>query len=436
MWPFNRHKTVEKAQSVDDRGWSRIFDWTPGAWQTHHPYDAEQSVLAYPTVFACTTLIQSDIGKLRPITQRKQSGIWVEYPSEQSSLLRRPNNYQNHIQFKEHWINSKLVHGNTYAMKVRMGQKVDQLHILDPLKVTPLVADNGDVFYRINAERLAKLEDDQIVVPATEIIHDRFNCLYHPLVGLSPIFAAGTVATVGLTFQKNSKYFLANGSNPSGVLTAPGSISDSTAQRLKEYFESKFTGKNAGRVAVAGDGLKYEPMTMSNVDSQMIEQMGWNDEKICSVYHVPGYMVGVGQMPTHNNIEALIQQYYAQCLQILIESMETSLDDGLDIQEGTRIQVDLDGLFRMDTATQVDILAKGAGIYSPDEARRKLNLPPVPGGKYPYLQQQNYSLAALAERDAEKPFSKPEPAQEPDQIEEQARMLAILIEKEMTTDAA
>ncbi|WP_416380911.1 hypothetical protein, partial [Klebsiella pneumoniae] len=34
-------------------------------------------------------------------------------------------------------------------------------------------------------------------VPAREVIHDRFNCLFHPLIGLSPIYAAGLAAMQG-----------------------------------------------------------------------------------------------------------------------------------------------------------------------------------------------------------------------------------------------
>ena len=446
FWPFKRSARAEKGiESIDNSGWTRIFDWTPGAWQTHHPYDAEQSVLAYPTVFACSTLISSDIGKLRPTVQHAQHGIWVEVPdSPITNLLRKPNNYQNHIQFKEAWINSRLIHGNTYALKQREGRNIAALHILDPLKVMPLIADNGDVFYRINRDQLVSFDDrdeEQIVVPATEIIHDRFNSFYHPLVGLSPIFAAGTVATVGLTVQKNNKHFFRNGSNPAGVLTAPGSITESTALRLKEYFESKFSGENAGRVAVAGDGLKYEPMRMTSVDAQMIETLGWGDQKICSVYHVPAYKVGVGQMPTHNNVEALTQDYYAQCLQIHIESMEACLDDGLQLESGNRVQLDLDGLFRTDQATLMTTLKTGreAGLISPDEGRKKINLPPVPGGKYPYLQQQNFSLEALAQRDSENPLGKPtEPEINPgpaptgdEQMEDEAKYFAYRMRQEL-----
>ena len=43
----------------------------------------------------------------------------------------------------------------------------------------------------------------------------------------------------------------------------------------------------------------------------------------------------------------------------------------------------------------------------PNEARAEIGLQPVAGGDTPYLQQQNYSLAALAKRDAkDDPFSK------------------------------
>ena len=37
---------------------------------------------------------------------------------------------------------------------------------------------------------------------------------------------------------------------------------------------------------------------------------------------------------------------------------------------------------------------------TPNEARAKLDLPPVAGGASPYLQQQNYSLAALDKRNS------------------------------------
>lgn len=442
-WPFSRNKKRNKyAQSVDGRGWASIFDWTSGAWQSHSPYDTQESVLAYPAVFACTSLIQSDIGKLRPTVQRKSNGIWVEVENHPATkLLKKPNNYQNHIQFKEYWMNSKLVHGNAYGLKVRSGREVDSIMILDPLKVTPLVADNGDVYYRLSTDRLAQvnIEDNtQLVVPASEIIHDRWNCLYHPLVGLSPIFASGNAATMGLSVQKNSKAFFANGSNPSGILTAPGSISDETANRLKEKWDSKYGGDKSGGIAVVGDDLKYQPMRMTNVDAQLIEHLKWTAEVVCSTFHVPSYLVGVGTEPAGKN-DVLMLRYYSQCLQSPIESFEECFAMGLGLPDDHRIQLDLDGLFRMDLLTQVEVLTKGIGgsLYAPNEGRKRINLPDLEGGNTVYMQHQDYSLAALAWRDAQpNPFdlkaaNDPTPAPEEDDVEEAAKYLAYRIQQEI-----
>lgn len=69
----------------------------------------------------------------------------------------------------------------------------------------------------------------------------------------------------------------------------------------------------------------------------------------------------------------------------------------------------------MDSQTQMSVLKEGvgSGVFEPNHARRKFNLPPVEGGETPYLQQQNYSLAALGRRDGqEDPFGGEGGAQE------------------------
>jgi phage portal protein BeeE len=123
-------------------------------------------------------------------------------------------------------------------------------------------------------------------------------------------------------------------------------------------------------------------------------------------------MVGIGPPPNYNNIEALNQQYYAQCLQSLIEAFELCLDEGLELPKPYGTEFAIDDLLRMDTATKVKAAADGigAGALAPNEARKRyFDLGPVAGGDSPYLQAQNYSLEALAARDAADPFAKPTP---------------------------
>lgn len=415
---------------VDNRGNGGWFPWIvrepyTGAWQRNDEICVDTAV-ENPTVFSCITLIASDIGKLRfkVIEDQDTDGIWEETTSTgYSNVLRVPNAYQNHIQFKEQWVNSKLTRGNTYVLKSRDARgAVNALYILDPTRVTPLVSPDGSVFYQLGLDNLAGLQVDNVAVPASEIIHDRMNCLFHPLVGISPLFAAGLAALMGTRIQRNSSTFFANGAKPGGILTAPGAIKDATAQRLKDYWDQNFAGKNAGRIAVLGDDLKYQSLSMTSVESQMIDQLKWASETICGVFHVPAYKVGVGAPPSYNNIEALEQGYYSQCLQTLIEAMELTLDEGLAMPADIGVELDLDGLLRMDTNTLYKTVGDAISqtLLTPNEGRRRLGLKPLPGGDALFIQQQNFSVEAIAKRDAlanpfviDAPTTTPTPAAEP-----------------------
>lgn len=407
---------------VDNRGghwtpWSggTIHEPFSGAWQKNLEWTAD-TVLRHPTVYACATLISNDIAKLRwKLMEQGTDRIWREVNNPAySPVLKRPNRYQNHIQFKQWWIMSKLITGNTVILKERDNRNVVTAeYVLDWRYVTPLVSPDGSIFYQLNSDNLNGVPEEGVTVPASEIIHDRMNCLFHPLVGVSPLYAAGASANMGLKIEDNSTTFFGNNSNPGGVLVAPGAISDETAVRLKAHWDANYTGKNAGRVAVLGDGLKYEPMRQSAADSQMKEVLSWTDERICAAFHVPPYKVGVGGVPSYNNVEALALQYYQDCLQILIEEMESCQDDGLALGtvngRALGVELDLNGLLRMDMASQVTTLAAAVGgtIMKPNEARERLNLEPVAGGDTVYSQVQNYSLEALNERDKTNPLAVP-----------------------------
>jgi len=223
--------------------------------------------------------------------RKDKDGIWVEQDGADaiSRVLRRPNRYQNHVQFKQWWQVSKQTQGNAYGLKRKdAAGNVEAIYILNPDLVTPLVADDGSVYYQLGQDNLAGVQQG-ITVPASEIIHDRMNCLYHPLVGVAPIYAAAIAAGIGVSIQKNTLQFFGNAAMPGGILVAPGNISKENAERLKDQWQSGYTGPNAGKVAVLGDGMKFEPLGRNAVDSQLIETLKWSDERVCSVFHVPAY---------------------------------------------------------------------------------------------------------------------------------------------------
>lgn len=381
-----------------------------GAWQRGEQIDSH-TTLAYAAVFACVSLIASDISKMRLVLVQHDPthNFWAEIRRGSPFLpvLKKPNRYQNRIQFIEQWVISLMTHGNAFVLKERDNRGVvTALYVLNPALVQTLVTEDGGVYYRLSWNPLTEVLEQSTVVPAREMIHSRINCLWHPLMGVSPIYACGLAAMQGRRIQEQSSRFFKNRSNPSGILTAPGNITPEMARELRRRWEEGYSGENAGRVAVLGDGLKFDAVSMTAVDSQLIEQLQWSAEDVARAFRVPGYKIGVGALPSSNNVAALDQQYYSQCLQSLIEGIELCLDEGLELPQSEKnelgVEFDVDSLIRMDPETRNKVLGEAInrGWMAPNEARRKVDLPPVEGGDTPYLQQQNYSLAALARRDS------------------------------------
>ncbi len=393
--------------------WPMIRESFAGAWQRGVVVPVED-VAAHPTFWSCITLIAGDIAKCRPMLVEKHDDICEETEnSAYSPVVRKPNEYQNHIQFYEYWMLGKLLRGNAYALKSRDGRGgVDGLYLLDPCRTRPMITPRGDVYYALGQDELSGVTEASIVVPAREIIHDRWNTLYHPLCGLSPVYACGASAVQGMTINQNATRLFRNGSQIGGILTAPGPISQETADKLERHWAENYSGeKNIGRIPVLGGGLKFDqPPVMSAVDSQLIEQLKWDDEKICATLHVPPYKVGVGPLPSYNNVEALGQDYYGQALQIHFEAIELCLTEGLELKTGYAVEFDLATLDRMDSVQRMDVATKGVtgGIFSPNEARVRFNLPAVPGGDTVYLQRQNWPLEKLGS-DEPKATPMPEP---------------------------
>jgi HK97 family phage portal protein len=265
------------------------------------------------------------------------------------------------------------------------------------------------VYYQLHAHDLAGLPEGDIGVPAREVIHDRWNCAFHPLVGLSPLYACGGAALEANTIQAQSTEFFSKGGRPSGLLVAPTEIDPKTAERLSATWHSLGPGKTA----IVGYGMKYQDIGTSAVDSQLTEQRDGTVATIAGCFGVPVSYVDSSKQPPYANSEATQMQYLSQCLQVHMCSIETAWDEGCELPAPYGVEFDIDALIWMDTATKTSAAAAaiGAGAMTINEARFKyFGLGPVKGGDACYLQQQMFSAAALAERDAADPFAKPAPA--------------------------
>jgi hypothetical protein len=167
LFGFEITRVQKTLSGVDSRGgmssWFRVLESFSGAWQTNTEVELT-NVLTYAPVYACVRLISSDIGKLRlRLVRQDKDGLWHETENPAfSPVLRKPNRYQTRIKFIQYWLTSKLIHGNAYVLKQRDNRGVvTAMYVLDPTRVTPLVSEDGAVFYQLHADNLSGIKSSR-----------------------------------------------------------------------------------------------------------------------------------------------------------------------------------------------------------------------------------------------------------------------------------
>lgn len=418
MFGFLKKKAASPVPGAWRNAWRVISEPFSGAWQKNVT-ETQGDLLTYPTLYACIYRIASDFGKL-PFTLRKRekSGVWVEVESPAySPVLRKPNHYQTAAQFREHWMITKLVSGNAYLLKRRDDRGVvTQLYVLDPNRVMPMVSDSGAVFYQLQTDAINSLPEgypaDGLVVPASEIIHDRCMTIHHPLIGVPPIAAAYWPAVKNMKILRSATEFFANNAQPGGILYAPAGMTEEDAEALKKFWEENYTGSNAGKIAVVGADMKFTQFSMKSIDSQMVEQMKHSDEQICQPFGIPPFKIGIGSIPDGIDVDGLNQIYYSDALQTHIEHAELLLEEGLKISRPLGVEMDIEPLIRMDEGKRADVAVKlvGGGVETPNEGRLRFNHAPLVGGDTVYMQQQDYPLDQIRLNKIEQPAPEPAPA--------------------------
>jgi phage portal protein BeeE len=145
-------------------------------------------------------------------------------------------------------------------------------------------------------------------------------------------------------------------------------------------------------------GLDVKSITPTSEDSQVAELLKMSEQDIALAFRVPLAVLGVGNN-SYNSTEMLMQSWISSGLGFALNHIEEAFDRLFDL-EGYPVEyleLDTDALLRSAFKEYIDGLVRGTqgGIFSPDEARAKVSLPPAPGGhgKEPRVQQQVVPLS-------------------------------------------
>ena len=347
-------------------------------------YVSEDTAMRFATVHACVRVLAEDVGALPIHVYRRKADDGRErapgHPLYEL-LHDRPNPEMSSVQFKEALMVNALLTGNGYAfIEYDTAGRVRALWPLLSSEVTPYRTTGGELRYRAGGEDL----------PAGEVFHLP-GLGFDGLVGLSPIAYARESIGLGQAAEKYGEKFFKNGTHIGGVISMEGELSDDQFERVRTQFRDAFRGlENAHGVPVLEGGAKYTPVGIAPEDAQFLETRKFQRSEIAAIYRVPPHMIGDLEHATFTNIEQQDQAYLQRSLLPWLTRIEKEARAKLLAPEEQRqiiIEHDTANFMRGDTMSRYSAYATAinAGFMLRNEARRRENWNPMPGGDVPLI---------------------------------------------------
>lgn len=206
--------------------------------------------------------------------------------------------------------------------------------------------------------------------------------------GLSPIETLRRLLAEQAAAGEYREQFWRNSARPSGVIERPQTApawSDAARARFAASFEATYTGEGSGRTLVLEEGMSYRPVSFSARDAQLIESFRLSQEVVAAAYGIPNGLLGLGTN-TYASLTEQHRQLYTDCLAPWLvriqEELEAQLLPEFDTPESTYLEFNIAAKLAGSFTEQAAVLqaSVGAPYLTRNEARTRLNLPPVDGG--------------------------------------------------------
>lgn len=286
------------------------------------------------------------------------------------------NRYQTKVEFFETFLMNRIVHGNAYALKQRIGSRLVGLLPLMSAQVETKLLDDGSVVYAYHHDR------GVTVYSSDSIWHSKM--FGNGIVGLSPLGHARNSIGIALAAENRVGRIYRNGGKPTGILTIDRVLKPEQRAQIKQEFRDLQEGNEDTLMVLEAD-LKYSAVSMSPTDIQLLESRRFQIEDIARFLGVPSVLINDTSATTvwGSGIAEIIMGWYKLNLRPDLESLEASMEAHLRAPgDRTRVEFDMDQLLRPDVLTrmQANQAAINSGQKLINEARAEEGFPPVPGG--------------------------------------------------------
>lgn len=400
----------------ESNGWYPLNSLEDG-WQRHLRID--HTMMQYiPAVAGAVHLHGSAGAQMRPSVLKfdEQRNVEINRTHVASRTLVNPNPFESGSEFQARCFRYVVLHGMACVLGLRNNRfEVAQMYVLEPGTWTLYIdPESREPFVMVNQDGLlGKLEDATMIVPMRDIFIFKWaTSRSNPLLGQSPLEAAGMAGAVYTALSRSQAAFFHNMRRPSGALITDEKLTQDQMRQLRSAFDEQAKSMQSGGVPILAGGLKWNPMSITSQDAEAIETLKMTTEEIARAVGVPPPLLGQLDNATLSNVEQLVSHWMSISMGGLIEQFERGLDRlfGLD-SINNRIEMDITALLRTDFAERMQSYGRAiqGGVMTPNEVRKKEGLSPVSGGDDIFLQRQMTSVGLLAQLNANELTNNAEP---------------------------
>lgn len=343
-----------------------------------------EAALRCAPVAACARVLTEAIAQLPlHLYRRTADGGKERVPASDHPLARlvgsAVNDWTSSAEWRATAMMQLVTRGESFSWIGRARDQVFDLVNAPPGTITTEWTDAGEPLFR------ATMAD------GTQRPVDRSELLWLRLPGpdprrpLSLVDQAREAIALALAMEGYAGRLFRKGARPSGVLTAPGRLTEPVIERLKRSLAALHSGDQSGGTAVLEEGMKFEALQFSSVDLQFLELRRHQIAEIARVFRVPLHLVQELERTTHNNAEHMGQKFLSLTVLPWLHLWQQALARDL-LTEAERgeyfFEFLTDDLARADLASRMTayVQAVSNGILTGNEARAMENRPPLAGG--------------------------------------------------------
>jgi HK97 family phage portal protein len=376
--------------------WGSAFNWIAALWNADKGEQraptgtgasssgksvSDEKALGIGAVFRCIRLL-SETGSSLPLRAYEGNRFGERKPLADShwlnGLIEEPNETMTGDELVEAMIAQMAGWGNGYSQIVpnAAGRPVE----LWPYKVDRMKVER-------NADRSLRYtypdpNGTPVALPAGRVLHMRAFSL-DGVMGVSPLGMARNVMGLAVAAEDYAGSFFASGGRPAGVMTTDKILNDKQREQIrKEYGGIADGGTDGKRFWLMEASLKYEAITVSPEDMQMLQTRSFQIKEIARFFGVPLHLLmeTEGQTSWGTGLEQQNSAFLLYSLRPYLTRIQNTFNRFIiSANERRRIFVEFDEspLMWADTAAQGTFLGALAsnGLMSRNEGRARLKLP-------------------------------------------------------------